>query len=346
MNDPSGPLASPSRMFEEAREAAAAVVRQAADHRYREVADCLRNDPPRLILTCARGSSDHAATYATYLIETSLNIPVASAFPSVASIYGAHPATDRTLCLAISQSGGSPDLVATITALRQGGAAALALVNTTGSPVAAAAGHELAFAAGPERSIAATKSYICSLSAVARLVALLKPDPALLAALDALPAALDEAWDADWSPLVDLLAEHQRLYVIGRGFGLGVAQEAALKFKETCQVHAEAYSAAEVLHGPSALIGPDMPLLVFRQEDETAAGIDALIEQSLARGALVLVAGAAPAGAIVLPAASLHPALQPIAQIQSFYRAVEASSRARGLDPDRPPHLRKVTQTV
>jgi glucosamine--fructose-6-phosphate aminotransferase (isomerizing) len=333
-------------MFEEAAGAAAAVARQAADPAYAVVADCLRSDPPRLVMTCARGSSDHAATYAKYLIETVLRIPVSSASPSVSSLYGARTASDRTLCLAISQSGGSPDLVATVAALREGGAAALALVNTAGSPLAVAAGHELALGAGPERSVAATKSYICSLSAVARLVALLRPDAALLSALETLPAALDEAWHADWSPLVDLLAGHRRLYVIGRGYGLGIAQEAALKFKETCQLHAEAYSAAEVLHGPSALIGPDMPLMVFRQQDETTAGVDALIDEARARGAPVLVAGAAPAGAIALPAAPLHPALQPIAQIQSFYRAVEALSRARGLDPDRPPHLRKVTQTL
>ena len=138
----------------------------------------------------------------------------------------------------------------------------------------------------------------------------------------------------------------RRLYVIGRGYGLGIAQEAALKFKETCGLHAEAFSAAEVRHGPMALVGPDLPLLVFRQGDETGEGVDALVADAVARGATVLVADGASPGAIPLPCPSAHPAIEPILQVQAFYRAVEALARARDFDPDRPPHLRKVTETL
>jgi glucosamine--fructose-6-phosphate aminotransferase (isomerizing) len=200
--------------------------------------------------------------------------------------------------------------------------------------------------AGPETSVAATKSYIAALAAIADLVAAWAGDDELAAALTALPDLLDRAWQADWSPLVEELADAKGLYVIGRGIGLGIAQEAALKFKETCGLHAEAFSAAEVRHGPMALVGPDFPLLVFRQSDETEAGVDALIAETLARGAPVLVAGEGPAGAIPLPSVAAHPAIEPILQIQSFYRAANALSLRRGLDPDRPPHLRKVTETV
>ncbi|RHW19463.1 SIS domain-containing protein [Sphingomonas gilva] len=335
-------------MFAEAAEAAEAVRTQ---HRANAalvagIAARLRADLPAAILTCARGSSDHAATYAKYLIETRLGTLVASASPSVSSLYRAAPADARTCCLAISQSGRSPDLIATVEAARSAGAATLALVNAPDSPLGAAADMLLPLHAGPETSVAATKSYIAALAAIADLVAAWAQDDALGAALDGLPDRLAEAWQADWSPLVEQLAGARGLYVIGRGLGLGIAQEAALKFKETCGLHAEAFSAAEVRHGPMALVGPDFPLLVFRQSDETGAGIDALVAETLARGAPVLVAGDGPAGAIRLPSAVAHPAIEPILQIQSFYRAVNALSLRRGFDPDRPPHLRKVTETV
>lgn len=334
-------------MFREAAEAGAVVRRQAAARdSFAAVVTRLRSTPPTMVTTCARGSSDHAATYAKYLIETVLGVSVSSASPSVSSIYGSEQALTGALSLAISQSGGSPDLVATLEAARRGGATTLALVNVPGSPLAAAAELELPLCAGPERSVAATKSYIAALAAVARLVAAAGEDNALMNAVEQMPVALEAAWEEDWSPMVEALAGQRGLYVIGRGFGLGIAQEAALKFKETCGLHAEAFSSAEVRHGPSALIGPDLPLLIFRQDDETAEGIDALVVEALARGAAVLVVGTAPPGAIVLPSAIAHPAVQPILQIQSFYRAVEALSRARGFDPDHPAHLQKVTQTV
>lgn len=334
-------------MFSEAAEAADAVRRQMADREaFAAVAAKVRTLSPRLVLTCARGSSDHAATYAKYMIETLLGVVVSSASPSVSSLYGAAPAAPGALCLAISQSGGSPDLVATVEGLRRNGATALALINAAGSPLAASADLQLPLLAGPELSVAATKSYVAALAAVARLVATLADDRTLLAALQALPEELDRAWAADWSPMAEALQDARGLFVIGRGYGLGAAQEAALKFKECCRIQAEAFSAAEVRHGPTALLGPDMPLLVFRQDDGTAAGVDALIAEALARGAVVLVAGEAPRGAVGLPARQLHPAIAPIVQIQSFYHAVEALSRIRGLDPDRPAHLSKITQTV
>ena len=347
-------MTSPTLMFREAGEAGEAVRRQMADAgSLAAAASRWRAVDPAVVLTCARGSSDHAATYAKYLVETVLGVAVASASPSVSSIYGAAPAAGRSLCLAVSQSGGSPDLVATVGALRRRGAAALAMVNAPGSPLAAAADLEMPLHAGPERSVAATKSFIASLAAVARIVAAVGGDAdggrGLARALDGLPDALGRAWEADWSAVGEVLADARGLYVIGRGLGLGVAQEAALKFKETCGLHAEAFSAAEVRHGPSALIGPDLPLLVFRQDDATRAGVDALVAEAVGRGAPVLVAGAphdVPAGAVALPASPAHPAIAPILLIQSFYRAAEALSHARGYDPDRPAHLRKVTETV
>ena len=343
MKDPARSL-----MFAEAGAAADAVAAQLAANRdtVAAIAAALREAPPRAVMTFARGSSDHAATFARYLIETKCGIPTGSTAPSVASLYGAASHAENMLCLAISQSGRSPDLLAGVEAAKRGGARILALVNDTSSPLAAAADHLLPLGAGPERSVAATKSFIASLAALTALTAAWAEDAALGAALAEAPALLARAWASDWSPLVAGLARARGLYVVGRGLGLGIAQEAALKLKETCGLHAEPFSAAEVRHGPMALVGPGFPMLVFRQSDETEDSVDRLIRDVVACGAEVFVAGEAPAGATALATIGQHPAIEPMLQIQSFYRAAVALSAGRGFDPDRPPHLAKVTETL
>jgi glucosamine--fructose-6-phosphate aminotransferase (isomerizing) len=340
--------ATGTRMFAEAAEAAGVVARQGEANRAAtaEIAARLRAAPPRVVATLARGSSDHAATFAKYLIETRLGIPTASAAPSVASLYGAQARAESLLCIAISQSGRSPDLLAGIEAAKQGGAVTLALVNETDSPLAGLVDHVLPLQAGPERSVAATKSFIGSLSALLALVATWSGDAELENALAGAPEGLAQAWQADWSALVAGLVDVRGLYVVGRGLGLGIAQEAALKLKEVCRLHAEPFSAAEVRHGPFALVGPDFPLLVFRQGDETEESVDALVRDAAGHGAPLFVTGVAPPPAVVLPAKEAHPAIEPMLRIQSFYRAAAALSVARGLDPDRPPHLSKVTETL
>jgi glucosamine--fructose-6-phosphate aminotransferase (isomerizing) len=340
--------AARTRMFAEAGEAAAAVAHQLDANRetVAGIAAMLRAMVPRTVITLGRGSSDHAATFAKYLIETRLGIPTASAAPSVASLYGAAALAESVLCLTISQSGRSPDLLAAVEAAKRGGAVTLALVNDADSPLAALADHVLPLHAGPELSVAATKSFIASLAALLALVAEWAQDADLASALAGAPEKLAESWQADWSPLVAHLTAARGLYVIGRGLGLGIAQEAALKLKEVCGLHAEAFSAAEIRHGPLALVGPDFPLLVFRQGDETEESVDDLVHDLAGYGAPVFVTGATPTGAVALPAIEADPAIEPMLRIQSFYRAAAALSVARGLDPDRPPHLRKVTETL
>ncbi|QHL91931.1 SIS domain-containing protein [Sphingomonas changnyeongensis] len=330
----------------EAAEAPEVVARLLAANagRVAELAAMLRAAPPPMVMTCARGSSDHAATYAKYLIETRLGIPVVSAAPSTASVYGVTPRAGRALCIAVSQSGASPDLLATVDAAADGGAGIAAFVNVADSPLAARADWLFPLHAGRELSVAATKSCIASLAGLAQLVDGWAGEPA--ADLVRLPDLLAAAQACDWTPLVARLRDARGLFVLGRGVGLGIAQEAALKFKETCQIHAEAYSAAEVRHGPMALIGPDFPVLIFRQEDETAVGIDALAADLAARGAPVFMVGKALAGVTALPAVAAPAMLAPIVQLQSFYRAAAELAVARGLDPDAPPHLKKVTETV
>ena len=337
-----------TKMFAEAGEAADCVRRLLAgsEEPLAAIGERLQRRPPRAVLTCARGSSDHAATFAKYLIETRLGVPTASMAPSVASTYGATLHAEEMLCLAVSQSGRSPDLIATVRAAKQGGATTLALINDPASPLASEADLVLPLHASPELSVAATKSFIASLVAMVALVAAWADDTLLKRELKDLPERLDAAWGLNWQPLVERLRQVRGLYVIGRGMGLGVAQEAALKFKETSGIHAEAFSAAEVRHGPIALIGADFPLLVFRQPDETEDSIDSLVGEVTARGSAVLVAGVAPAGATSLPTVAADSVLAPILQIQSFYRAINALALARGCDPDNPPHLRKVTRTA
>jgi glucosamine--fructose-6-phosphate aminotransferase (isomerizing) len=200
--------------------------------------------------------------------------------------------------------------------------------------------------AGTETSVAATKSYIASLSCLAQLVANWTMDRELLAALTQVEEQLARAWRCDWSAGVQTLRDAVNLFVVARGFGLGVAQEAALKLKETCGLHAEAFSSAEVKHGPMALVREGFPVLMFTQRDDTRAGIEELAGEFAARGARILLAGAQAPGATSLPTVAAHPVIEPMLAIQSFYGMANALALARGLDPDQPPHLHKVTETV
>jgi glucosamine--fructose-6-phosphate aminotransferase (isomerizing) len=335
-------------MYLEAGEASGVVAAQLAANAQKAeaIGTRLRASPPRAVVTCARGSSDHAATFAKYLIETRTGVLTSSAGLSVSSVYAAHQNMDGVLYLAISQSGKSPDLLASVRAAKEAGAFTLALVNDVTSPLAQLVDEVLPLHAGPELSVAATKSYIAALSAIVQLVAAWTQDEALKTGLSALPAGLAKAWALDWTPAVARLQTASNLYVLGRGVGFGVAQEAALKFKETCGLHAEAFSAAEVLHGPMALVKTGFPVLVFAQNDESRGSVDEMAKSLSARDADVLLVGAGEVGAGVLPALSAHPAVEPILMIQSFYRMANALSVARGYDPDSPPHLNKVTETV
>jgi glucosamine--fructose-6-phosphate aminotransferase (isomerizing) len=337
-----------TRMFAEAREAADAVERQfeANADIVRSLAERLRGQPPRSVVTYARGSSDHAATFAKHVIETRVGVLTSSGAPSIASVYRNAPDFRDCLALAISQSGQSPDILAAMGAAKSGGALTVALVNAEGSRLEAAVDSTVPLRAGPEQSVAATKSYIASLAAVIHLVAEWTGEQALLDELVAAPAKLRQAFECDWSPLVDCLKDVRGLYVIGRGPGLGVAQEAALKLKETCRIHAEAFSAAEVRHGPMELVGPDFPILVFRQSDESAEGVEDLARDVTKRGAPVFVAGAEVQGATALPVPEAHELIEPLLHIQALYRAANQLSVELGLDPDRPLHLRKVTETL
>lgn len=350
--DPPPPPDSPSRMRSEALEAPGVVARllDAEQQKFAALGAELRQRPPLSLLTVARGSSDHAAHYMAYLVMARLGRLVTSLPMSLVTLYRSRLVCDGLVALAFSQSGQSPDLVTPLQEIGAQGARTLAFVNDADSPLARAAQQVFPLHAGAETSVAATKSYIAQLAAGAGVVAAWEQDAAFSSALTALPQVLDTAARYDWSPAVQALAQASRLYVIGRGTGLPIAMEAALKFKEVCGIHAEAYSGAEVQHGPMALVEPGFPLLVLAPQGPAQAGLLTVAAEMRDRGAAVLLAapGGTPAveRCTMLPlAASGHADLDPIAVVQSFYPMVEALARARGLDPDHPRHLNKVTRT-
>ncbi len=340
--------ADQTAMYLEAAEAPAAIERQFAANSAAAAAlgAALRAHPPRAVVTAGRGSSDHAATFAKYLIETRTGTLTSSAAPSVSSVYAAPMKLDGVVYLAISQSGRSPDMLASALAAKDAGARVVAIVNDVTSPLAKLAHHLLPMHAGPEASVAATKTYLASVAAILQLIASWTDDTALRGELAQLPSLMRKAWTLDWATAARELTPAHNLYVVGRGIGFGAAQEAALKLKETCALHAEAFSSAEVRHGPMALIREGFPLLVFSQNDETRADIAQLVAGLVAAQATVLLAGFSHPGAFALPAIEASPLVQPLLLVQSFYKMAASLSVARGLNPDRPPNLRKITETL
>jgi glucosamine--fructose-6-phosphate aminotransferase (isomerizing) len=271
---------------------------------------------------------------------------VASMPMSLVTLYQSHIRCEGLASLGFSQSGQSPDLVGPTEYFRKCGALTCAFVNDASSPLARAAEWLFPLHAGEERSVAATKSFIAQLVAGARLVASWQDDAALAAALEDLPRAMQRAVHTDWQLAVESLVQADRLFVVGRGLGLPVAMEAALKFKETCGIQAEAFSGAEIQHGPMALIEEGYPLLVFAPRGPAQAGLLELAQAMRARGARVLLAAPAGVPDAQLPLVeSAHEDLDAVCAIQSFYPMVEALARARGNDPDSPRHLKKVTRT-
>lgn len=327
-----------SRIALEARETAGAARRQLVTCApvLAEIARRLRRQPPSFVITCARGSSDHAATYGKYVLETTAGRLVASVGPSVVSMY--QPRTfvpSNALFVAVSQSGKSPDVLRLTEAAKQAGAFVVGIINDESSPLAARCDVVLPLCAGEERAVAATKSFLLSGLAFLQLAAAWTGDPSLVDAVTRAPDALEAACEVAWDLLP--LASARSLYVVGRGVGLGAAQEVALKLKETCGLHAEAFSSAEILHGPIALVGPGFPIVAIEQADQTATATADVLAQLASLGATVL------RGPFLPDMPSL---LEPLCHVQSLYLGLPALAAARGLDADAPPHLKKVTETL
>jgi glucosamine--fructose-6-phosphate aminotransferase (isomerizing) len=338
-------------MASEIAESGAVVRRQlsANEETIAKLAGNLRVRGAPVVVTIARGSSDHAALYLKHLIELKCGLACASLGPSIASLYHARLRLDGAAAISISQSGRSPDIVAMQSAAKQSGALAIALVNDAQSPLAREADALVPLHAGAERSVAATKSMIASLVAGASLVAHWSEDDELLGSLKELPAALDPSVAASPPAVaIEVLIKASSIFVIGRGSTHAIAAEAALKLKETAAIHAEAFSSAEVLHGPAGVIGPGFPILAFAPADAAREGFFETLDRLASFGAepLVIDSEPHPRWETVVAVDGGHPLLTPIVALHAFYRLAEATARGRGRDPDQPPNLAKVTQTL
>ena len=317
----------------------------------------LRAAPVESVVVAARGTSDHAAIYAQYLLGVRNRLVVGLATPSVVSLYGAEPRLGRALVIGISQSGASPDIVGVVEAAARQGAPTLAITNDPSSPLARASDHVLELAAGPERAVAATKTYTTSLLAIARLSVAVDPDAGASAALadvsDAMTAALgvEDAVEGLATELAAAAGSFDRCVVVGRGFEYATAREWALKLKELGQVFADPYSAADFRHGPIALVQPGIPALVVAPEGQAAAGQDDLLRDLRERGVdTVVVSDVAATRAlgrwsIAIPA-GVPEWLRPVVSIVPAQLFALHATIARGLDPDEPRYISKVTRTT
>ncbi len=305
-----------------------------------------RLDPP-YFSTVARGSSDHAATYFKYVTELMTGLPVASIGPSVASIYGTRLRLAGSVCLSISQSGKSPDIVELARSAGESGALTLAVTNHGDSDLAQISHHTLELHAGPELSVAATKTFVNSAVCGVWLIAELVGDDALLDAIRDLPARLEDAVTLDWTAIAEVLEARNSLFCLGRGPSYAISNEAALKFKETCQLHAESYSSAEVLHGPVSIVDSGFPVIALTAADKAEAALVRVADELAGKGAKVFATSDKAQVAHALPVARTgHPLTDPLTLIASFYAMVEQVAVKRGIDPDHPRHLKKVTETV
>jgi glutamine---fructose-6-phosphate transaminase (isomerizing) len=308
-----------------------------------DVAKRLDMDGVPLAVLCGRGSSGHVGVFLRYLIETRLHLPVSASAPSVITAFRKPLTLRNALFIVVSQSGRSPDLVAATQSARDSGAHTIAIVNAVPSPIADAAEFLIPIEAGPEHSVAATKTVIGSMAAGIALIAELTGQAALGAALDRLPERLRRALKLDWSAIASDIADAKAVFVASRGLGLGPAREIALKLAEILRLPALGFSAAEFRHGPRAALSSKTPVIMMRLMDETAITIDSLASELRDSGIAVHLCGG-PRG--TLPwLADDDPAIDAITMLIPAYRMIEQTARARGFDPDRPPQLTKITET-
>lgn len=342
------------KMLQEVRQAPEVVTRLLKSNRAaaQNIAAAIKERDPKFAMTIARGTSDHASNFLKYALETQLGLVTASAIPSSVTIYGAKPRLEGALVVAISQSGQSPDVVGMLEAARDAGALTVAIVNAPDSPLEATAEFALPMCAGPELAVAATKTFVASLVAPLQVIAQILPGRELEDALIGLPEKLTRALEVE--AVAQDRAERYRyaeaVVTLARGAHFPMALEMALKLKETCRLHAEAFSAAEFAHGPIILAGDGLPILAFQSRDAAAAGTVQLYNDLVARGAeLVLVGDTSvdvKASVRLETPATGHFLTDPVAAILASYLFAGHMSLARGLDPDAPRSLSKVTKTL
>jgi glutamine---fructose-6-phosphate transaminase (isomerizing) len=313
----------------------------------------------RHVLLIARGTSDNAAVYGSYLIQTHVGLLATLASPSIATAYGSRVDLSDVLAVALSQSGRTEEIVASLAWARDCGAATLAITNSAGSPLAQAADVTFQTSAGTERAVPATKTFTTQLAALAVLAIGLGADldPAELErAPDEIETLLDgyspaRGLDQRLEPIVSGLAACYGVVVSGRGLAYAAALELALKLKEACYLHAMGLSYADLLHGPIAVVDARTPaILVAADSGPTLDGMVALARRVTSAGARAYGIGGgdrlAAACTSALPGPPLPEWLAPLGLIVPGQLVTEMLARRLGLDPDRPRGLSKVTQTA
>lgn len=331
------------------------VLERLLDHgadRIGEVARRIAGRQPRFVLFTARGSSDNAALYAKYLVEIRLGIPCGLVSMSTITAYGARPDLRDVLLITVSQSGGSPDLVASTKAARAAGAITLAVTNNPDSPLAAVSEQHIDIMAGPEQALPATKSYTATLLALHLFVAGLRGDTDGMAAARELPdlAAQLVARDSEIRGLASRYRFAERMVFTSRGYGYATANEAALKLMETAYIPALSYSGADLMHGPLAMVDNISPVIAVVSEGRGGEALQPVLDRLRGRGADLMVVGprAQVEGAstgFVLPTRGVVEEVQPILEIIPLQRLAYEITLARGFDPDAPRALAKITKT-
>jgi len=308
--------------------------------------------PPELgerpdgVVIVARGSSDYAAIFGRYLLEAATGRPVALAAPSLQTLYGVQMRLDGWLAVGISQSGRTPEIATVLDSYSRAGARTLAITNDADSPLARSADSALALSAGAERAVPATKTFTAQLTALALVAEALGPVPWSRSDWERVPGAVDSVL-ADFEPAeraAALLDGADELVAIGRGYLMPIALEAALKLREAARLRAEGWSAADFRHGPVTVAGADLPVLAVSAAGPAAADVDELADEIAASGAAVLRLADDPSADLAYPGELAEPlrALPAAVRAQQLALAV---ARRRGLDPDSPPRLSKVTPT-
>ncbi|MGD2169903.1 MAG: SIS domain-containing protein [Chlamydiota bacterium] len=319
-----------------------------------KIASYIKKKNPAFALTMARGSSAYAALYLKYLLENKLGLITSSQQLSTVSIYQSPLELRHALAIAISQSGKSPDICENIRYAKKKGALTLCFVNDVNSPLAKEAELVVPLFAGQEKAVAATKSFLTSLSAAMHMVAELAEDKLLLRSLQKIPQAMENTLQVNPSALIKAFAKVNNLFVLARGFSHPIAMEAALKFKETCSIHAEGFSSAEVLHGPFALVKKDFHALLFAQNDVSLTTTMAICKKiQKAKGTTFLITNETHskmihncADKVLMVPKSIHPVCDPLMYLQLLYPFFAKLAVKKGIDPDNPQNLQKVTETL
>lgn len=327
-------------MEQEAKQAPAVIKNQLQANQalQQAIGEKLRAFDPKMVMIIGRGSSDHAGVFGKYLIEIESGVPTFAAAPSVASVYGKTLKLKQALVIVISQSGRSPDIIAQAEMAKAAGAYIIALVNDETSPLKDIVDDFVPLKAEAEISVAATKSYLATLSALLQLTAYWTENKELVEALNTLPDVLERTIAGEEQLTPASLDGVKNMVVLGRGLGYAVTKEMALKLKEVSSIHAESFSSAEFLHGPVTLVEQGLAILNTEVNDESASSHLAQVAEMNKRGADLVH--------LRQIDENIHPRLAPLAVLQRFYLDVAKVAVARGFNPDEPKGLMKVTKTV